>query len=71
MHFKVIKSFFKKELLTFFRILRFDDENAALTTITTIRVESEINSVKWNPSFPNLVATACDNGNITIINIHE
>ncbi|KAI1729931.1 WD domain, g-beta repeat domain-containing protein [Ditylenchus destructor] len=51
------------------RFFSFDNENAALSLLCAIRLDAEINCLKWNPVFKNIVGAACDDGTVNIIEV--
>ena len=51
------------------RILQFDSDAQALLPFTSLKLDSEINAVSWNPKDASLLAAALDDGTVQLVNV--
>jgi len=62
-----------------FRVFAFDAENRALVQRASLELDSEINSVAWNPREDgdgnqrrsDIIAIACDDGLVVLVRVTE
>uniref|UniRef100_A0A914YQC5 Probable cytosolic iron-sulfur protein assembly protein CIAO1 homolog n=1 Tax=Panagrolaimus superbus TaxID=310955 RepID=A0A914YQC5_9BILA len=51
------------------RLLQFDEESKAVLPFLSLKLDSEINSLSWNPTNDSLLAAALDDGTVQLVNV--